>query len=196
MQLILATHNQHKAEEINAMLKGQPIEVVTLDEVGITDDIEETGTTFEENAILKAEWAAKRTNRWAIADDSGLEIAAFNNEPGVYSARYLGEKTPYEIKNAIILERLGDSDNREARYVSVVAIARPGHKTLTFRGEMRGRMATQAAGSGGFGYDPIFIAEGYTRSVAELPMAEKNRISHRYKALSLALEALKGEVAR
>lgn len=194
MKLILATHNQHKVTEIKHLLKAHPeFEVLTLDDVGIHEEIEETGVTFEENAKLKAEWVSRHTGLMALADDSGIEIEAFDNEPGVYSSRYLGENTPYSVKNAIILERIATHINRKARYVSVVAIAEPGKPTRTFRGEMSGNIAPIAEGEGGFGYDPIFIADGYTRTIAQMPLDEKNRISHRHKSLKQAIAYLFGE---
>lgn len=193
MKLILATHNPHKVIEMSSLLGADSgYEILSLDDLEIQEDIEETATTFEGNAALKAEWIATLTGHLALADDSGIEIRALNNEPGIYSARYLGEKTPYTIKNQIILERLEGQLDRFAQYVSVVAIAQPHQPTQTFRGEMKGQIALEAKGQGGFGYDPIFVPDGHQRSLAELTLEEKNAISHRGQSLRLALAYLKG----
>jgi len=192
MKLILATHNPHKVIELKDKLKVHltHYEVLSLDDIQITHDIEETEATFEGNAILKAQWIADLTGEVCIADDSGLCIEALNQEPGVYSARYCGEHTPYAIKNQMILERLQFQNNRKAHYVSVVALAQKGHSAKTFRGEMWGHIAVEAKGSNGFGYDPIFIADGYTHTIAEMPLELKNSISHRHKAIELLIEVL------
>lgn len=193
MKLILATHNAHKVIEMKSLLgENSGFDVLSLDDIHINEDIEETESTFEGNAILKAQWISELTGYLTLADDSGLEIVALNNEPGVYSARYLGEKTPYSIKNQIILERLEGQLDRSAQYVSVVAIANPHHETLTFRGEMKGHIGMEAKGEGGFGYDPIFVPVGHQLHLAEISLAQKNAISHRGQSLRLALEHLKG----
>lgn len=192
MKLILATHNPHKVIELKEKLKKHlsHIDVLSLDDLNITEDIEETESSFEGNAVLKAQWIADLTGELCIADDSGLCIEALNQEPGVYSARYLGENTPYAIKNQMLLERLASQPNRRAHYVSVVALAKKGRMPQTFKGEMWGNMALEAKGSNGFGYDPIFIADGFTQTIAEMSLELKNSISHRHKAIEAALKAL------
>lgn len=191
MKLLIATHNPNKLIEIKALLKEQSFELLSLDDVGITEDVEETEDSFEGNAHLKAKWAHALTGLACIADDSGLEIEALNNEPGVYSARYLGESTPYAIKNAILLDRLSKTSNRAARYVCVVAYVDTLGRVNHFRAELKGHMATHAQGEGGFGYDPIFIPLGQKRHYAQLSLDERNQISHRQKALKACLNEIK-----
>ena len=195
MKLIIATHNPHKVQEIKHMLQHhRDFEVLSLDDIDYRHEVEETAKTFEGNAILKAETIMKDLNEWVIADDSGLEIRALNNEPGVYSARYLGEDTPYTTKNQWILDRLKDEANRQARFVSVVCLSRPKQFPLCFRGEVDGMIGYEAKGDQGFGYDPIFYPNGYQESFAELSLDKKNQVSHRAKALSLAIAYLKETV--
>jgi XTP/dITP diphosphohydrolase len=198
MKLLLATHNPNKLIELKALLIEHPeFELLTLSDLHITDEPEETEPTFEGNAILKARWAMKRCGLISLADDSGLEIEALNNEPGVQSARYLGKNTPYAHKNAVILERLSGSTNRHARFVSVVAIAYPpsmqnGLNTgiIVSEGIMDGSIGYEALGSNGFGYDPIFIPQGYQATYAQLSTDEKNRVSHRGQAFRKAVSIL------
>lgn len=192
MKLIIATHNPHKVQEIKHLLHHHDdFEVLSLDDIAYTHEVEESAKTFEGNAILKAETIMKDLNEWVIADDSGLEISALNNEPGVYSARYLGEDTPYTTKNQWILNRLKDETNRQARFVSVVCLSRPQHFPLCFRGEVEGLIGYEAKGDNGFGYDPIFYPTGHQESFAELSLEMKNQLSHRAKALALAIDYLK-----
>lgn len=204
MKLLIATHNPNKLIELRALLANHPeVELLTLSDLNITEEPDETEPTFEGNAILKARWAMQKTGLVSLADDSGLEIEAFNNEPGVMSARYLGKDTAYTIKNAIILDRLRDHVNRQARFVSVVAIAFPKpivrDETITdiivSEGIMAGKIGFEALGSNGFGYDPIFIPDGYDLTYAQLSILDKNRVSHRGKAFRLAIEQLmKGDL--
>lgn len=198
MKLLLATHNPNKLIELKALLIEHPeFELLTLSDLHITDEPEETEPTFEGNAILKARWAMNRSGLISLADDSGLEIEALNNEPGVQSARYLGKNTPYAHKNGVILERLFGSTNRHARFVSVVAIAYPpsmqnGLNTgiIVSEGIMDGSIGYEALGSNGFGYDPIFIPQGYSATYAQLSTDEKNRVSHRGQAFRKAVRIL------
>lgn len=192
-QIIVATQNQGKVKEIKAVLGDLPVEVKTMGEIGIDIDIEENGTTFEENAVIKAEILTKYTDAIVIADDSGLEIDYLNKEPGVYSARYLGKDTPYTEKNQIILERLNnvEREKRTARFVCAIAMAMKGKETQTAVETMEGYIGYEAQGTNGFGYDPIFFVPGLERSTAVLAMEEKNEISHRAKALRTMKEKIK-----
>lgn len=196
MKLLLATHNKHKCIELHALLKHHPeIEVLTLSDLGITEEPEETEATFAGNAALKARWAAEKSGLWSMADDSGLEIDALNKEPGVYSARYLGKDTPYVEKNAIILKRLEHETNRSARFISVVAIVKPTNDAsnpdiILCEGIMEGSIAFTQKGSNGFGYDPIFVPQGYDQSYAEMDTSEKNKVSHRGQAFRKAVKVL------
>lgn len=185
-KLIISTGNAGKVREFKEILQGW--EVSSMKEEGIMVSVEETGTTFEENARIKAKALAEELLRRgieaiAIADDSGLEIDAFGGGPGVYSARYLGEDTPYTVKNRIILDRLANEIKRSARYAcSVVAIMPDGQECHGW-GTVEGEIGYEPKGEGGFGYDPIFFVPEYHKSMAELTPEEKNSVSHRGKAL-------------
>ncbi len=193
--IIVATQNKGKVKEIKEMLADLQVEVKTMGEAGIDIDIEESGTTFEANAIIKAEAiAAIKPEAIVIADDSGLEIDCLNKEPGVYSARYLGKDTSYEIKNQIILEKLQTvpREERTARYICSIAMSRKNEPTITTTGILEGYIGYEAQGTNGFGYDPIFYVEELDISTAMLSMEEKNKMSHRAKAL----EAMKKELLK
>lgn len=192
-KIVVATQNQGKVKEIKAVLGDLPVEVYTMGEVGLDMDIEENGTTFEANAIIKAEALREYTDAIVIADDSGLEIDYLNKEPGVYSARYLGKDTPYTEKNQIILDRLKDvkREERTARFVCAIAMAMKGKETQTAVETIEGYIGFEAQGTNGFGYDPIFFVPGLERSTATLTMEEKNEISHRAKALRAMKEKIK-----
>ncbi len=198
MKLLLATHNPNKVIELKALLTDHPeIEVLTLNDLNIAEEPEETEPSFEGNAILKAQWAMERSGLISLADDSGLEIDALNGEPGVYSARYLGKDTPYTLKNAIILDRLKEESDRRARFVSVVAIAYPKSMhnegdtaIIVSEGIMEGSIGFEALGSNGFGYDPIFIPYGHTLTYAQLSTDVKNKVSHRGQAFRKAIRVL------
>lgn len=194
MKLLLATQNKNKVIELKRLLKDYPqFEVYSLSDMNIQDDIEETGLTFEENARLKALHIYRLTGIACIADDSGLEIEALNNEPGVYSARYLGENTAYTIKNQVILDRLETCVNRYARFVSVVCLVLNEAEVYTFEGIMPGSIGFEAKGDNGFGYDPIFVPKGYDLSYAEMEIDVKNKLSHRGQALRKAVDFLEKE---
>lgn len=187
-RLIIATGNAGKVREFKEIFQGQ--QITSMKEEGIVLKPEENGTTFEENAAIKAEALAQALKERgiraiAIADDSGIEIDAFDGGPGVYSARYLGEDTPYEIKNGIILKKMEDVEEeaRGARYACAIVAVLPDGRKLSAHGEVEGRIAREPHGEGGFGYDPIFYVPKYHRSMAELTPEEKNSISHRGKAL-------------
>ena len=183
MDIVFATKNMDKMKEIKAKLPEYDIK--SMEEEGIDIDVEENGTTFEENAVIKAEAIMKICNKVVIADDSGLEIDYLNGAPGVLSARYLGHDTPYEYKNTKILEQLeGVPENeRGARFVCAMAVACPGKETRVVRGTIEGIIGYEIAGNEGFGYDPIFYLPELKKTTAEISLEEKNKISHRGKAL-------------
>lgn len=184
-RIIFATSNEGKMKEIRLIMADSGYEVVSLKEAGISADIEENGTTFEENAVIKASAIAKLTGEMAMADDSGLEVDYLNKEPGIYSARYLGEDTPYSEKNANLIARLDGVpvEGRSARFVCAIAAALPGGELLGSLETIEGYIGYEERGDHGFGYDPIFMVPAYNKSTAELTEEEKNEISHRGKAL-------------
>lgn len=190
--IVFATGNEGKMREIRDILADMETEVVSMKEVGICVDIEENGATFEENAVIKAQAIAAMTNDIVLADDSGLEVDYLNKEPGIYSARYLGENTPYAIKNQAILERLEGvpKELRSARFVCAIAAVLPDKEVIVVRETIEGYIGFEVAGCHGFGYDPIFYTDELGCSTAEIPEEEKNRISHRGKALSAMREKL------
>ena len=179
------------------MLDGLPFDVVSLEDVGIMLDVEETGETFEENAILKAKTYASMSGLLTLADDSGLEVAALGGEPGVRSARYAGEGATSQQRNDLLLRNLeaADGTDRRARFRCVIAVASPdGDWVRTVEGACEGTIAHEMKGETGFGYDPLFIVPEYGAHMAELTMAQKNRISHRGRAVERA-KPLLAEVA-
>jgi XTP/dITP diphosphohydrolase len=192
-KLLLATNNKGKVREYQALLKGIPYEVVTLSECGITTEVDETGQTFEENAALKATTFAKESGLLTIGDDSGLEVDALGGEPGVRSHRYAGENATDANRNNFLLQKLKGVPEikRTAYFRCVIAIARPGNKAELFSGECRGRITTAPRGTNGHGYDPVFYVPELGKTMAELTMEEKNKVSHRARAAEKALEALK-----
>ena len=192
-KLIFATGNQNKMREIKAILADMDVEVLSMKEAGIDIDIVEDGKTFEENALIKARVVSKAGNALALADDSGLEVDALNGEPGIYSARYMGEDTSYDIKNMNIIERLEGvpDEKRTARFVCAMAAVFPDGTEQTFVKTMEGRIGYKIAGENGFGYDPIFFLPEYGKTSAEISPEEKNAISHRGKALRAMEEYLK-----
>lgn len=179
-KLIFATNNQGKVNEIKQIL-GEGYEVYALKDMGIAVDIEENGKTFEENAIIKAKAIMELTGEMVLADDSGFEVDCLNKEPGIYSARYMGEDTPYSIKNAELIKRCeGIPDGeRTARFICVIACAFPDGKMITTEGTIEGRIAHEPSGEYGFGYDPIFYLPERCCTTGELLPEEKNEISHR-----------------
>lgn len=183
-EVVFATKNKGKIKEIQAILGNEYI-VKSMEEIGINIDIIEDGKTFEENAIKKAVEIMNITNKIVLADDSGLEIDYLDGEPGVYSARYMGEDTPYEIKNNKILDILKDAEEekRGARFISVIALAIPQKEPITTKGTIEGIIGYEIKGENGFGYDPIFYIPELKMTAAELSIEEKNKISHRGKAL-------------
>ncbi len=195
-RIIFATKNKGKIKEINAIMSDMNVEVVSMEEAGINIDVVEDGDTFEKNAIKKAEEIMKVSGLITMADDSGLEIDYLNGEPGVYSARYMGEDTPYSIKNSKIIERLDGvpEEKRTARFVSVIATAIPNNGTITTRGTVEGIIGKEIKGENGFGYDPIFFVPECNMTTAEMTPEMKNSISHRGKALRLMKDRLKEEL--
>ena len=192
-KIIFATGNQNKMKEIREILGDLDVEVVSMKEAGIHADIVEDGNSFEENAEIKAKTICEMTGEITLADDSGLEIDYLNKEPGIYSARYMGEDTSYRIKNGNLIQRLEGvpDEKRTARFVCAVAAAFPDGTVKTVRETMEGRIGYEEKGENGFGYDPIFYLPEYGCTSAELSMEEKNKISHRGKALRAIRDVLK-----
>ena len=192
-KIIFATGNAGKVKEIQMIMEDTGMEVMSMKEAGISIDIEENGTTYEENALIKARAVAKYTNAIVMADDSGLEVDYLNGEPGIHSARYLGEDTSYKIKNENIIGRLDGvpDEKRTARFVCAIAAVLPDGRELTTRATIEGRIDYEEKGSHGFGYDPIFYVPEFEKTTAQLTEEEKNQISHRGKALQLMKEELK-----
>ena len=192
-KVIFATGNEGKMKEIREILGDLDIELLSLKDAGIHADIVEDGKTFEENAQIKARTICDMTGEIVLADDSGLEIDYLNKEPGIYSARYMGEDTSYHIKNAKLIERLErvPDEKRTARFVCAIAAAFPDGTMKTVRGTMEGRIGYKECGENGFGYDPIFYLPEYDCTSAELSMEEKNKISHRGKALRAIKDELR-----
>jgi XTP/dITP diphosphohydrolase len=195
MKIIFATANRDKLNEIRAIMSELEAEVLSMEEVGIFMEIAETGTTFRENAIIKAQaiHAVAPADALVMADDSGLEVDFLGGEPGVYSARYLGADTSYRLKNQNIIERLAGvpDEQRSARFVCAIAAVLPNGELVTCEEVMEGRIDYQESGENGFGYDPIFFLPEYGKTSAALPPEEKNRISHRGKALRAMKEKLR-----
>ena len=187
MELIFATHNQHKLEEVKQMLP-QNIQFKSLTEINFHDEIEETGTTFEENARIKAQTILKKTGVNVFADDSGLVINGLNGAPGVYSARYAGTGKS-EDNIAKVLKELNGISDRSAYFIAVFCLILEG-KEYFFEGRINGTIAEEILGEDGFGYDPIFIPEGYSKSFAQMSPEEKNSMSHRGRAVEQLNEFL------
>jgi XTP/dITP diphosphohydrolase len=194
-QLVFATNNGHKLEEVAAMLQQardkEPIELLSLNDINCHDDIEETGTTFNENASLKSRHIYGKYGINCFGDDSGLEIEALNGEPGVYSARYAGEHGNHAANMAKVLANLTGITNRKARFRTVISLIWNGEEHF-FEGSIKGTIRQQTAGTEGFGYDPIFQPDGYDITFAEMTMAEKNAISHRAIAVEQLVKFLNG----
>ena len=184
-KIVFATGNEGKMREVRLILQDLGFPVLSMKEAGVSLDIEENGTTFAENAMIKARAVWEKTGGIVLADDSGLVVDYLGGEPGVYSARYLGEDTSYEIKNQAIIDRLADAkeEERTARFVSAIAAVLPDGSELVTEGTVEGLIAHEPAGNGGFGYDPIFYLPEYGVTSAEISIEKKNEISHRGKAL-------------
>ncbi len=195
-QIVFATGNEGKMREIRAILSDLGCKILSMKEAGIEADILEDGMTFEENALIKAKAVAEYTDAIVLADDSGLEIDYLNKEPGIYSARYLGEDTSYRVKNQNLIDRLAGvpDEKRTARFVCAIAAVFPDGTSSVVRATIEGRIGYEERGEGGFGYDPIFYVPEYGKSTAELSAEEKNAISHRGKALRLVKEDIKAKL--
>jgi XTP/dITP diphosphohydrolase len=189
MKLVFATHNEHKAKEIQSIMP-EGIEILTLDGIGCHDDIPETADTLEGNATLKAMYVAEHFQLNCFADDTGLEIEALNGEPGVYSARYAGEQKDPKANMEKVLDKLKDSPNRNARFRTSIALYLDG-KMYHFDGIVNGSITTEKRGNEGFGYDPIFEPENSGKTFAEMELSEKNTVSHRARAISQMMIFLK-----
>ncbi len=187
MKIIFATGNANKMREIREILSDANMEILSMKEAGMYSEPEENGASFEENALIKARALAGMLKEEAIvmADDSGLEVDALNKEPGIYSSRYMGEDTPYSIKNQNIIDRLEgvEPEKRTARFVAAIAAVMPGGDEIITRGTIEGKIGYEERGENGFGYDPIFYLPDMSMSTAQLPPEEKNKISHRGNAL-------------
>lgn len=194
-RVIFATGNENKMKEIREILGALPLEILSMKEAGVSADIVEDGKTFEENALIKARAICKLAGEMVLADDSGLEIDYLNKEPGIYSARYMGEDTSYHIKNKSLIDRLEGvpDEKRTARFVCAIAAVFPDGKELVVRGTVEGIIGYEEKGENGFGYDPIFYLPERGCTTAELPPEEKNSISHRGNALRLMKELLERE---
>lgn len=184
-RIIFATGNEGKMKEVRMILADLGMEVLSMKEAGADLDIVEDGSTFAANAEIKARGVWENTGDIVLADDSGLVVDYLGGEPGIYSARYLGEDTPYEIKNQEMVSRMEDvpEEERTARFVSAIAAVLPDGRVIYTEGTVEGRIAYQPAGNGGFGYDPIFYLPEFGMTSAEIPIEKKNEISHRGKAL-------------
>ena len=192
-KIIFATGNAGKMKEVREILKDLNVEVLSMKEAGIQADVEENGKTLQENAVIKAREIMKISGEVVLADDSGLEIDYLNKEPGIYSARYMGEDTSYRIKNGNLIERLQGvpDEKRTARFVCAIAAAFPDGSVETTEGTIEGRIGYEEKGENGFGYDPIFYVPEFGCTTAELTGEQKNQISHRGKALEAMKEILK-----
>lgn len=192
-RIVFATGNAGKMREIREIMAGENAEVLSMKEAGIEVDVVEDGTTFEENAVIKAKAIAEHTDAIVLADDSGLEVDYLDKAPGVYSARFMGEDTSYDIKNQAIIDKLDGvpKEQRTARFVCAIAAVLPDGQTLVTRQTMEGYIGYKAEGENGFGYDPIFMLDEYGCSSAAISREEKNAISHRGKALRAMKTLLK-----
>lgn len=192
-KIVFATTNKNKIREVNMMMEGFDVKLIPMSELGIDVDIEETGTTFEENAIIKAKTICELTGEIALADDSGLEVDYLDGAPGVYSSRFLGEDTPYEIKNDYIIDKLKDAkgDERSARFACAMAMVFPDGDVETCYGTIEGLIGYEQRGNNGFGYDPIVYVPEYEMTTGEMTPELKNSISHRGKALEQMKEVMK-----
>ncbi len=196
--LLVATHNQGKVKEFAEMLADLDLAWLSLDDIGLEKDVEETGQTFTENAILKAETYAKETGYFTLADDSGLEVDALNGEPGIYTARYGGSGLDHEGRYRLLLKNLVDvpESERSARFRCVIALAKPDGLVGTADGVCEGRIAETPVGDGGFGYDPVFFLPDRGMTMAQVPSSVKHQISHRGRALKAIEPLLRKEIAK
>lgn len=188
MELVFATNNGHKIQEVRQLLK-QHVQLLSLQDIGCSEELPETGNTLEANAVQKARYVHDKFKANCFADDTGLEIESLNGDPGVYSARYAGEEKSAEKNIQKVLEKLTGIQNRKAVFKTIISLI-INNKEYLFEGIVKGNISTELKGKMGFGYDPIFIPEGYTISFAEMTLEEKNRISHRARAVNKLAEFL------
>lgn len=186
MEIVVASTNIHKVDEIGRIMALPGVKWLSLESVAGMPEVIEDGETFEANAEKKARETALFSGKWALADDSGLEVDALDGAPGVYSARYAGEPVSYERNNIKLMDALRGVGNRRARFVCVAALCSPSGECRTVRGACEGTISGQPRGNQGFGYDPLFIPQGHERTFAEMSMPEKNVLSHRGKAFRMA----------
>lgn len=183
MKIVFATHNANKLKEVRAHLSDR-FEVLGLDDIDCHEEIPETGSTLEENALIKANYVAEKYQLDCFADDTGLMVDALNGAPGVYSARYAGDHGDSEANMTKLLREMEHAENRKARFMTVIALVRKGEDPELFKGSVEGQIIHQRTGEGGFGYDPIFRPDGYEITFAEMDLSEKNKISHRGRAVA------------
>jgi len=191
-RLTVATNNRHKVDEILALL-GNEFELLTLADIGCHEELAEDQDTLEGNSFQKASYVFEKYNEDCFADDTGLEVDALNGEPGVYSARYAGAQRNSEDNINLLLKNLSGEQNRKGRFRTVVTLIRK-DGVHQFEGKVEGRILSERKGNGGFGYDPVFVPDGFTETLAEMTMEEKNRISHRARAVQKLVEFLKAEI--
>lgn len=192
-KLVIATNNMHKMRELRELFASYPIELLSLKDIGIAIEVEETGTTFAENALLKAEAVAKRTDLPVMSDDSGIEIMALGNFPGIRSARFMAGHS-YLEKNQAIIDMLKPYADKSSQFHCVIALCNVEEKPLIFEGITKGRIDSQSRGKNGFGYDPIFISDELKESFGLVSEEEKNSVSHRGKAVHKLIEYLKNKI--
>lgn len=192
MELVFASNNLHKVKEISSIV-GKNIRLLSLNDFNITEDIPENELTLEGNALAKARYVHEKTGRNVFADDTGLEIKALNGLPGVHSARFAGENKDSDANIRKVLEMLGDTENRKTRFRTVIALILD-KKEYLFEGIVNGNIIKEKRGSEGFGYDPVFIPDGFTKTFSEMPLSEKNTISHRAQALNKLKEFLESNL--
>jgi len=190
MTICFATNNEHKLKEIRALL-GNEFRLVGLAEVGCNEELAEDQTTLEGNSLQKAEYVFRKSGTSCFADDTGLEVEVLNNEPGVFSARYAGEQRPAEDNMNLLLKNLSGKDNRNARFRTVITLITP-EGIRQFEGEVHGKIIDEKRGTEGFGYDPIFLPDGFSKTLAEMTLEEKSAISHRARAFKKLIAYLKG----
>ena len=188
MKILIASRNAHKIQEIREIFDLPGVEWVSTAEFPDLRDVEEDGDTFEANAVKKATELARATGLWALADDSGLEVAALGNAPGVYSARYAGEPCSHANNNAKLLRELEGKSDRSARFRCVAALSDPSGRAETVSGSCPGRIVERLRGAKGFGYDPLFVPDGHAQTFAEMGNEQKSALSHRGRSLALAKE--------
>lgn len=189
MNLTFATNNPKKSNELKIILEKYGYNVLNLNDLDINTEIIESGKTFHENALIKAQHLHELTGEMSLGEDSGLEVSALSGRPGIYSARYAGQHGNDKANIEKLMSELKNTEDRSARFITVIAVY-DGNKVLYFEGEIKGKIADNAVGTGGFGYDPIFIPEGYSKTFAEFSSSEKNEISHRARAVRRLAEFL------